>query len=152
MSAPSSYGPVSMFAGILAARFWALSGCIAEMETAGSSPCLGGLMLSLWLNSLARRIGAIPNDRWVLKSHSPPHREGQSSHKASPPPSLPPPPSEAGQFNTFFCSLALITIKYSSLATISCSPSTPASDRDLTQTQHCRRKPSFYLTVYFREK
>ena len=111
-----------MFAGILAAGPWALTGCIAEMEAAQYSPCLGGLMLSLWLNSLATRIRAIPNDSCVLKSHTLPHREGQRSHQASPPPSLPPPPGEAGQFNTFFSSLALITTKYYSLVDISCSP------------------------------
>jgi len=72
---------------------------------------------------LARRIGAIPNDSWVLKPHTLPHREGQSSHQASPPPSLPsPPPCEAGQFNAFFSSLALITTKSYSLVDINCRP------------------------------
>lgn len=38
------------------------------------SPRLGGLLLSLWLNSQAGRAGATPNDSWVLKSHTRPHR------------------------------------------------------------------------------
>lgn len=43
------------------------------------SPRLGGLLLSLWLNSQAGRAGAAPNDSWVLKSHTRLHRAGQCS-------------------------------------------------------------------------
>lgn len=141
--APSSTGSVSMLAGILAASqcpgFWALTSCIAQKEAALCSPCLGGLMLSLWLNSLAAWIGAIPDDSWDLKSLTLPHTQSQSSNQVSPP-SLPPPLGQAGQLNTFFSSLALITTKYYSLLDInSSSPPSPSSDRDLTQIQHCRR-------------
>lgn len=69
------------------------------------SPRLGGLLLSLWLNSQAGGAGAAPNDSWVLKSHT-----RRTERATAPSDSLPPLlTTELGWFTTFFCALRAVT-------------------------------------------